>query len=235
MKLIGYLSLGYPNIERTHEIAKVYTENGVNVLEVDLPAKDPYLDSPFIQDRMLGALKKNSNYQDYLDAIVKISQDHPKQEIFVLAYEATIKEVGVERFIKHLQKAHVKNMIYVGGNDQEVKQQLMNAGIGLASYVRLDLPESDLVESKSSNGFIYLQAKSDKTDRTLKDAISYLRKHEAVGKKINCGVGVSTKEDVRMVKEAGADGVFIGSTFLKLHDDVEALKKKIEEIKSATL
>ena len=49
-----------------------------------------------------------------------------------------------------------------------------------------------------------------------------------------CGVGVSTVEDVKRVKDAGADGAFIGSTFLKLQNDVPALKAKIKEFKAAT-
>ena len=34
-----------------------------------------------------------------------------------------------------------------------------------------------------------------------------------------------------MVREAGGDGIFVGSTILKLHDNVPALIEKIHEFK----
>jgi len=35
-----------------------------------------------------------------------------------------------------------------------------------------------------------------------------------------------------MVKEAGGDGAFVGSTILKLHSDKPELMKKIQEFKA---
>lgn len=238
MKLIGYVSLGFPTIEKTKEVIEVYVKNGVDVLEIDLPAKNPFLDSEFIQNRMKGALANNDNYDDYIKAILDIRKKYPKQEIFILSYEDTIKEIGVDKFINLVLEADIKDIIYVGGNDSLIKEKLIKNNIGLASYVRLKLDKNDLLESESSNGFIYLQAKSNEMNPdypTLENVIGYLRENEALNKKIYCGVGVSTAEDVKYVKDSGADGVFIGSTFLKLHDNFEELALKIKEFKKQTI
>ena len=45
-------------------------------------------------------------------------------------------------------------------------------------------------------------------------------------------MGIYQPEDVSMANEAGADGVFVGSTVLKLHSDIPALKAKIKELKA---
>ena len=237
MKLIGYLSLGYPTIKDTFDVAKIYVENGVDVLEIDFPAKNPFLDSPFIRNRMIKALEACSDYDKYMVAITEIQKKYPRQEIFILAYEQTIEQIGVEKFAKFMESHKLTELIYVGGNNLKIKETLKAHGIKLAQYVPLHLPEADLEASRTSNGFIYLQAKSDKAHshyKTLGEVIAYLRKNEAKNKRIMCGVGVSTVEDVKRVKDAGADGAFIGSTFLKLQNDVPALKAKIKEFKAAT-
>lgn len=237
MKLIGYLSLGYPTIKGTFDVADIYVKNGVDILEIDFPAADPFMDSELIQNRMKAALKACSDYDEYMKAIVKIQKLYPNTEIYILAYEQTIKQIGVEKFVKFMNEQKLTELIYVGGNDTKVKAYLENNGIKLAQYVRLHLPEEDLEQARGTKGFIYLQAKSDKAHpeyKTISEVIAHLRKNEAKNKLINCGVGVSTAEDLQRIKDAGADGAFIGSTFLKLHDDVEALKAKIKEFKNIT-
>lgn len=235
MNLIGYLSLGYPTIKDTFDVADIYVGNGVDVLEIDFPAADPFMDSELIQNRMKAALKACSNYDEYMKAIVKIQKLHPKTQIYILAYEETIKTIGVDKFTKFMNDQKLTELIYVSGDNKKIKKHLEDNNIRLAQYVRLHLPEEDLVQARGTKGFIYLQAKSDKAHpqyKTIKEVIAYLRQNEAKNKLINCGVGVSTTEDLKRVKDAGADGAFIGSTFLKLHGDVPALKAKIQEFKA---
>ena len=85
------------------------------------------------------------------------------------------------------------------------------------------------------NGFVYLQAKPTPGQGyvnpkypTLKDCVEGLRA-SGIQRPIYCGVGVHAPEDVRMVKEAGGDAAFVGSTILKLQEDIPAMKAKIRE------
>lgn len=66
---------------------------------------------------------------------------------------------------------------------------------------------------------------------TLKDCVQYLREC-GIDRPIYCGVGVHAPEDVKLVKEAGGDAAFVGSTILKLHDDIPAMKNKIREFRA---
>lgn len=91
--------------------------------------------------------------------------------------------------------------------------------------------------AKQSNGFVYLQAKPYETQEknenypTLKDCVEHLRAC-GIDRPIYCGVGVHAPEDVKLVKEAGGDAAFVGSTILKLHEDIPAMKEKIREFKA---
>ena len=237
MKLICYLSLGSPNIPHSIDIANHYVASGCDTIEVDFPAEDPYLDSPYIQSRMKEALSACNDYQKYMDAIVQIKKNQPKASFIVLIYEKTIKTIGIDRFIDFCQQNHLYDIICVGNEYPEVREYLMKSKLKVSTFIRYHLPEEDILVAKEANGFIYLQAKpSDQMHQeyqSLKTIIPYLRKR-SISNPIYCGVGVSTPEDVKMVKDAGGDGVFIGSTVLKLHHDLPELKTMIQALKSQT-
>jgi tryptophan synthase alpha chain len=238
MKLILYLSLGYPNLAYSKKIAQDYLEGGCDVIEADFPAQNPYLDSPFIQSRMKGALEQETDYSKYMETIEAIHKKHPKANFIILAYEQTILSIGQKHFHDFMARNNFSDLIYVGENKHpDLKAYLMDQGIKISSFVRYHMPEEDLKEAMHTNGFVYLQAKPNEKKhpnyQTLDTMIPYLKRDLGIDRPIYCGVGISKPEDVRMAKKAGADGVFVGSTVLKLHDDPTTMKRVIKELKDA--
>lgn len=90
MKLICFLSYGYPSIPRSIEIARQYVEAGCDVLEIDLPSAAPYLEGEYIAGRMKAALASCGDYEEYMAGIVEIKRDNPNAEIILLCYENTL-------------------------------------------------------------------------------------------------------------------------------------------------
>lgn len=237
MKLICYLSNGYPTIESSIEMAKIYTEAGCDVFEVDFPSHDPYLEGEFIAGRMKQALENCNDYDKYMDGIVKIKKDNPNTHLLLLAYGNTISEIGDDKFIKFCLDNDIKDLIFVG-EDIELLNKLMEHGLKISCYVQFHMPEAELKAAKESNGFVYMQAKPmtnnvNEKYPTLKDCIAHL-KEIGIDRDIYCGVGIRDVNDINMAKLSNADGVFVGSTILKLHDDIPKLKETIRELKSAT-
>ena len=237
MKLICYLSNGYPTIEKSIEMARIYTEAGCDVIEVDFPSRNPYLEGEFIAGRMKSALENCSDYSKYMEGIIRIKEENPDTQLLVLAYDNTVEEMGEESFIRFCVENDLTDMIYVGDN-MGLQQRLIDGGLKISCYVQFHMPENEVAAAKNSNGFVYLQAKPmtnniDPNYPTLKDCISHL-KSIGIDRKIYVGVGIRDTEDIRMAKESGSDGVFVGSTILKLHDNVELLTETIKTLKSAT-
>lgn len=236
MKLICYLSNGYPSLEESAQTALVYAQAGCDIVEVDLPARDPYLEGELIAGRMADALEACGDYEQYMDNIVKIATEvGDRAEILLLAYVNTLLEVGVERFIEFCQDNGFQDLILVGLEDDTVKERLINAGIRVSCYVQRTLDPAEVDAAKNSNGFVYLQAASDKVNPdypTLADCVRYLR-DQGVNRPIYCGVGVSTPADFRAVSEAGGDGAFVGSTILKVAGDPRQLTQTIQEFAAA--
>ncbi|MDM8213173.1 tryptophan synthase subunit alpha [Enterococcus hirae] len=237
MDIICYLSNGYPTHEKTLENAANYVRGGCDIIEVDLPTSDPFLDNELIQNRMIKSYAKDPELTSQAQTFFDLRKKFPQQRLFALCYEATIISFGVENFRALVQDAAVEAVILVGPKDNTVKNQLIASGIRVASFIPFDLPEKEIQLAKESNGFVYLQAKSSGETRpgidTLKKAIAYLRDTAAITQKIYCGMGIATPEDIKMVKEAGGDGAFIGSGLLKKEDDPAQMVEYLQCLKNA--
>ena len=235
MEIILYLSNGYPTIESSIQMAKEYADAGCGMIEIDFPSHDPFLESEMIRDRMKKALENCDDYEAYMEEIVEVKRNLPDVKLLVLSYENTIQEIGTERFIRFCVDNDFKDVLLVGLTGDEIKNQIIAAGIRVSCYVQYQMLEEEIESAKNSNGFVYLQAKPTPGQvfvnpkyPTLKDCVQCLRDH-GIDRPIYCGVGVHSPEDVRMVKEAGGDAAFIGSTILKLQGDISAMKEKIRE------
>ncbi len=238
MKLICYLSLGSPSLKQSKENAKNYISSGCDVIEVDFPSYNPYLDGKYIQERMSQALYNCNDYNEYMKAIEEIKNENPKINLIILSYEDTIKKIGINKFINFCHKNNLKDIICVGNKYPEIKQILIKNNLLVSSYIQFQLLDEEVEAAKKTNGFIYLQAKStgkynDKY-QDLKSIIKYLKDIVKINNPIYCGVGISTPEDIKMVKEAGADGAFVGSVILKKQNNSKQLNKTIRMLKEET-
>lgn len=235
MEIILYLSNGYPTIESSIQMANEYADAGCGMIEIDFPSHDPFLESDLIKGRMKKALEACDDYDAYMEEIVQVKKNLPNVKLLVLSYENTIQEIGVDKFIRFCLDNDFKDVLLVGLSSNEIKEKIIASGLRVSCYVQFQMLEEEIESAKNSNGFVYLQAKVTPGQGyvnpkypTLKDCVQCLRDH-GIDRPIYCGVGVHSPEDVKMVKEAGADAAFVGSTILKLQDDIPAMKDKIRE------
>ena len=236
-KLICYLSFGFPTIDESIKMVDEYIESGCDMVEVDFPTDNAFLDSEFIGGRMKKSLEACSDYNEYFRGIAEIRRRHENLPIIALAYEHTVKKIGTEFFIENLKKNSIYDMILVGLEGEEVKEKLISEGIKVSCYVQYHLDEEEVASALNSNGFVYLQSKADGKVKegyeNLKDCIDYLR-NKGINNPIYCGVGISTADDIKRVKDVGGDAVFVGSAILKRQENIEEMKSFIKELKNAT-
>lgn len=235
MEIICYLSNGYPTIESSYNMAIDYVDAGCDMIEIDFPSHNPYLESEYISERMSKALKNCDDFDKYMEGMIKIKKRLPDTKFILMVYENTIEEIGVNKFIDFCLENDFKDIIMVGLKDEEIKTKVIENGLRVSCYVQYHLLDEEIEYAKRSNGFVYLQAKPTTGNvhpehKELKDCINYLRE-KGIKNPIYCGVGVHAPEDVKMVKEAGGDAAFIGSTILKLQTDIPAMKDMIRKFK----
>lgn len=233
MKLIGFLSNGYPTLEDSRKRAYHYVENGIDIIEAEFPAADPYLDNDLLKKRIAIARQQTTNYDDYMNSILEIKRNLPNTEIMINIYEDTILEIGYEKFMKFMNKLGTNKLLLAGKRFPEVRKTLVENGYYASSFVTREVLDEDLKIAEKSNGFIYLQGFGDeslynKKYPTLKSCVEVVRPL-IQDRNIYCGIGVHTVEQIKEVYKAGADGVFLGSILIKEEDNI---KKQAELIRT---
>ena len=71
--LIGYVSAGYPTVEKSIQIAQAMIKGGVDVLEVGVPYSDPVMDGPVIQRASEISLNNGTRTADVFKVVKAIS------------------------------------------------------------------------------------------------------------------------------------------------------------------
>lgn len=238
MKIICYLSFGFPTLAKSLEMAEVYIEGGADMIEMSIPAKDPFIDTVYTANRMKEAIKGCGDYAVYLKELAAFRKKHPDFPITLVMYEDTIVEIGPEALVNFCRENGIGDLIYVGLKDPGVKEKLISGGIRISCPITYQVEKEDVDSAIHSNGFVYMEYKAQSIPKkgfeTLDKCIRYIRE-VGITRPIYCGVGVYTPDDVRYAKKCGGDGVFIGSALIELYDDPEKLRAYIADFKKAAL
>ena len=159
MEIILYLSNGYPTIAASIQMAKEYADAGCRIIEIDFPSHNPFLESELIAGRMKQALAACDDYDRYMDEIVEVHRQLPQVKLLVLSYENTVREIGVDKFIRFCTDNGFEDLLLVGLTSSEVKDRCIAAGLRVSCYVQYQMLEEEIAQARASNGFVYLQAK----------------------------------------------------------------------------
>ena len=238
VKVICYLSFGYPTIEGSAEMAEYYIKGGCDAIELSIPPKNPYRDSAYLQDLFHKAMDQCSDYEEYLNGIARMTDKHPETEFFFVLYHEVIMAIGAGKLGNFCREHHITNIISGDLHDQEAIDTLHKCGVKLARSVNYKMEEADIERCIQADGFTYMQAFPSEGQyiapgyEELETCIRYLRTRK-VSEPIYCGAGIKCPEDAARVKAAGGDGFFVGSSIIKLYEKPDELVKLIQEYKQA--
>lgn len=233
MKIIGYLTSGYPSIERSIEIAEEYVSAGCNMLEISIPLENNR-EKPFLNEVMKKAYSLCPDYNEHLKAIQRIAQRMPDIPITILIYDEVINAIGLEEFATALTAVGIHDINSANLTNTESIKKLEEKGINLAGLVNYELIPWRIEQAKNTKSFVYCQAFPRKGQVLSNDAdtieklIPWLRK-AGINGKIYCGGGISTPSDALRVVRAGADGFFLGTSIIELSNDSPKLYQTIKE------
>lgn len=239
---IGYLPVGFPDLQTSIQAAITLAENGVDVIELGPPYSDPVMDGLVIQEATQAALAAGFRMRDLFTAVREITAatDVP---VVVMTYWNPVMQYGVDRYADDLLAAGGAGLI-----TPDITPDAADDWIAASERTGLDriflaAPTStderlDLVVA-SSTGFVYTvstmgitgeRAELDKAARTL---VSRLRERGAV--RACVGIGISTAEQIAGVSEY-ADGAIVGTALVRALRDggVPALAEVTRSLASGT-
>ncbi|QRY41209.1 tryptophan synthase subunit alpha [Microbacterium hominis] len=218
---VGYLPLGFPDLQTSIDAAVALADNGADILELGPPYSDPVMDGLIIQEATQAALAGGFRLRDTFTAVRAIAArvDVP---ILVMTYWNPVLQYGVHRFADELVAAGGAGLITPDITPDAAPDWIAASERTGLDRVFLAAPTSTderlRMIAEASTGFVYTvstmgitgeRAELDAAARTL---VARLR---GFGVEHACvGIGISTAEQVAGVLEY-ADGAIVGTALVR--------------------
>ncbi len=251
--LIGFVTAGYPTTDDTIDIIDSLIGGGVDIIELGLPFSDPIADGQTIQKASEMALKSGMNPDIYFKIVKEIDAEIP---MICLTYYNLILQRGLKRFVRDCRDSGISGLIVPDLPIEESESLLKSCtdyGVDLIFLIAPTTTEKRLrMIMEKARGFLYVVSLLGVTgarrelSKTIKPTIDKVKKIGKVSNNnipIAVGFGISKPEHVRKILNMGAEGVIVGSAFVKIIDEnksnINIIKKRIEEfcreLKHATM
>lgn len=240
--LIGYLPVGFPDLETSVEAAIAMSRSGADVIEFGVPYSDPVMDGQVIQEATQVALANGFRIPDLFEAIRRVREvvDTP---VLVMTYFNPVMQYGVDRFAKDLAAAGGAGLITpditpeAAGEWIDASKRYGLDRVFLAAPTSSDARLAMIAEA--GTGFVYtvstmgITGERSSLDAAARTLTERLRKANA---ELACvGIGISTAEHVATTLEY-ADGAIVGTVFVRALRDggVEGLAASVRELAAGT-
>lgn len=232
--LIGYMPAGFPTKEGSQRLIEAMIDGGVDIVEVGFPYSDPVMDGPVIQQAAEVALRNNTSARDVLDVVA--SSTVPT---LVMSYWNPIERYGVAKFAEDLSSASGVGVITPDLTVEESENWISatdHNGIGRVYVVAPSSSDARLASvTAACSGFIYAASLMGVTGArtSISSAASDLvaRVRRVTDLPVAVGLGVSNAEQASAVATY-ADGVIVGSAFIKLVQESASLEEALVAVRS---
>ncbi len=231
LALMPFLMAGDPNIEITSKILLKLQEKGADFIELGIPYSDPLADGPIIQFSASRALKSGTTLIKVIQLLESL-KDKLHIPVILFSYFNPILNFGLENFCELASKAGVAGLIIPDLPLEEAykfSKIISSYHIDLILLVAPTTPfERMKMISNNTKGFTYLVSvtgvtgERNKMENRVESLISKLK--EISINPVAVGFGISSPEHVNKVRKWGADGVIIGSAFVKRISDCKEIE-----------
>ena len=230
-----FFMAGDPTLEVTSEILLNLQEKGADIIELGIPYSDPLADGPIIQLSASRALKSGTSLTKVLSLLSNL-KSKLKIPIILFTYFNPLLNFGFEKFCKLAHESGAAGIIIPDLPLEETIDYSKIANEHNLDLILLVAPTTPFERMKNiikvTKGFTYLVSVTGVTgernnlESRVKNLILKLK--ELSPNPVAVGFGISSPEHVKKVKEWGADGVIVGSAFVKRicdSNDSQVVKK----------
>jgi tryptophan synthase alpha chain len=220
--LVGYLPVGFPDLQTSIDAAVALVENGVDALELGLPYSDPVMDGIAIQKATQAALAGGFRIRDVFTAVEAI-RSRVDAPVLVMTYWNPVVQFGVDRFANALRDAGGAGLITPDITPDSAGDWMATSERTGLDRVFLAAPSSTdarlAATVAASRGFVYAVstmgitgARAD-VDAAARSLVSRIREAGDASTRTCVGIGVSTGDQVAEILEY-ADGAIVGSALV---------------------
>ena len=220
-----YLTIGFPDVDTSVDIARAVLESGGDLLEFGVPFSDPLADGPTVQKTSFHALQLGVNLEKCLEAVGRLRAINAEVPIVVLCYYNPILRYGLSEFAVAASLAGLDGLIVPDLPPEEAGPLLAECDDRGVHIIPLLAPTSTddriALVCQSARGFIYCVGVTGVTgaraelQEGIADDVKRIRRHTELP--VLIGFGVSRPEHVQAIGKF-ADGAIVGSALLAAID-----------------
>jgi tryptophan synthase alpha chain len=218
--LVGYLPVGFPDLDTSVAAVVAMVEAGVDVVELGMPYSDPLMDGPVIQHAVQTALTGGIRTRDVLGAVPEVAATGAP--VLLMTYWNLVDRYGVERFAADLAAAGGAGLITPDLIPDEAAEWIAASDAHDLDRVFLVAPSSTPARLRSTaaacRGWTYAASTMGVTGERARigEHAEQLvaRTREAGAERVCVGIGVSDGAQAAQVA-AFADGVIVGTAFVR--------------------
>ena len=222
LALMPFLMAGDPSLEITSEILMILQEKGADLIELGIPYSDPLADGPIIQFSASRALKSGTTINRVL-TLLKSLKGKLNIPIILFTYFNPLLSFGFNAFCEMAANSGVAGLIIPDLPLEEASDYSEIAQKYSLDLILLVAPTTPLERMKRisdvTKGFTYLVSVTGVTGERnqLENRVEKLIKElkNISSNPVAVGFGISSPDHVKKVQQWGADGVIIGSAFVK--------------------
>jgi tryptophan synthase alpha chain len=233
--LIAYIPAGFPSQAGCAKAIQALAAAGVDAIEVGFPYSDPVMDGPVIQEAADISLKAGTNAADVFAAL-KVAADTGVAAV-VMTYWNPIEKYGVDKFAQAIADNGGSGVITPDLTIEESERWLSATDKSQINPIYVVAPSTKderlaQVTSKTG-GFVYaaslmgVTGTRNSVSTGAADLVARVRK--VTNLPVSVGLGVSTREQAKSLA-AYADGVIVGSAFIKLLLEANSEKEGLDAI-----
>lgn len=235
---MAYVCAGHPSLDATPEIVSRLARGGADIVELGLPFSDPIADGRVIQEASQHALASGMNPDVFFEMVASMDGGVP---LAVMTYYNLVLRGGVERFVSRCADMGISGIIVPDlpiEEASELRGACMEHDVGYVSFVApTTTPERLELAIEGCTGFLYIVSRLGTTGvggGVSARIESLLNQMRGVPVPKAVGFGISTPEQAERLISLGADGVVVGSHFVRLAgqgrlDEIEREARAIKE------
>jgi tryptophan synthase alpha chain len=223
--LIAYITVGDPNLKSTPRLVSALIEGGADIIELGIPFSDPIADGPTIQSAVKRSLMNGARPLNALDIARTIGEKYDTP-IVLMTYYNPIFRIGLSKFLANARRSGISGIIVPDlpvEESADYKKECVGTSL---DTIFLASPSTEPQRLKKiisrTSGYLYLISLYGVTGARRALAVSALdlvKKYNAAlhgTLPLAVGFGISQPKQVRGLVRAGADGVIVGSAFVRI-------------------
>ena len=223
--LMTHLVLGYPSFEINRQVITQMAENGVDLIELQIPFSEPMADGPMILKANQESISSGTTVKDCLQFAGEITTEFHIPFLFMTYYNILFK-YGVAEFINRAYDINIQGFIIPDLPPEEGKEYIEQVKKQNMAPIQIFAPTSTEERMKllaeNGAGFIYCVARRGVTGKKTdfdQDFSGYMERcRRATKLPLAVGFGIRAKEDVDFLT-GKADIAVIGTETIRLVDE----------------